>query len=210
MTFLSQQEVRDIVEKHGIPIVKEKVVKTKQEALQFAGKIGYPVVLKLVSSQVSHKTEVGGVVVNIRNKQQLEDEYTKMEERMREQKIKADGYLVQEYVHGYEMIVGGKQDPQFGPVVLFGAGGIFTEVLQDKTIRVCPVEKKDALEMIEEVKFSKVFKGFRGEPPVDKERVADIILKVSKIMGTGIKELDINPLIVSSKICKAVDFRIVK
>ena len=88
MGFLSQQEVRDIVEKHGIPIVKEKVVKTKQEALQFADNIGYPVVLKLVSSQVSHKTEVGGVVVNIRNKQQLGDEYTKMEERMREQKIK--------------------------------------------------------------------------------------------------------------------------
>ena len=118
MTFLSQREVRDIVEKNGIPIVKEKVVKTKQEALQFAGKIGYPIVLKLVSSQVSHKTEVSGVVVNIRNKQQLEDEYTRMEERMREQKIKTEGYFVQEYVHGYEMIVGGKQDPQFGPVVL--------------------------------------------------------------------------------------------
>lgn len=208
MGFLSEQEVKKILKIHDIPTVKEIFVKTKKDLCLNAEKIGYPVVLKIVSSEVSHKTDIGGVVVNISNRNQLIDEYKKMEKKMKENKIKINGYLLQEYVHGYEMIIGGKQDPQFGPVVLFGSGGIFTEVLGDSSVRICPVTKRDALEMISEIKLSKIFKGFRGEPPVDKNKIADIILKVSDIMLSGIKELDINPLMVSSRICKAVDARI--
>lgn len=210
---LSESECKKIMKKYGIPTPEEFLAKKPEEAVRFAKKIGYPVVLKIDSEDIIHKTETNTVVTNVRNDREVSEAFRNIMENAKKYKPNAriHGVIVQEHLEGYETIVGGKIDPQFGPIILFGAGGIFTEVLADVSIRICPIERKDAEEMINEIKYSKILKGFRGKPPADEKKIINVLLKVSKMMmREKIKEMDINPLIVSHKEAKAVDVRIIK
>ncbi len=213
MKKLTESECKKIMNKYRIPTTKEFLAKKPEEAVKFAKKIGYPVVLKIDSEDIIHKTETRTVVTNVRNDKDVLEAFEKIIKNAKRHKpnAKINGVIVQEHVEGHETIVGGKIDPQFGPVILFGAGGIFTEVLRDTSIRICPIEREDAEEMINDIKYSKILKGYRGEPPVKMNEIINILLKVSKIMmKENVKEMDINPLIVSHKEAKAVDVRIIK
>jgi len=210
---LAESECKKIMNKYRIPLPKELLAKKPGDAVKFAKKIGYPVVLKVDSENIVHKTETKTVMTNIRDEKELTEAFGKIikNAKKHEPKARVNGVIVQEHVRGYETIVGGKIDPQFGPIILFGAGGIFTEVLRDTSIRVCPIEKEDAEEMIDEIKYSKILKGFRGEPPVKTKEIIDVLLKASRIMmKENVREMDINPLIVSRRGAKAVDVRIIK
>ncbi|UCC91965.1 MAG: acetate--CoA ligase family protein [Candidatus Aenigmatarchaeota archaeon] len=213
MKKLTEPECKKIMKKYGIPTTSEFLAKKPEEAVNFAKKIGYPVVLKVDSKDIIHKTETRTVVTNVRDDEDVLESFERIIKNAKRHKpnAKINGVIVQEHVEGYETIVGGKIDPQFGPVILFGAGGIFTEVLKDTSIRVCPVEREDAEEMINEIKYSKILKGYRGGTPAKMNEIINVLLKVSKIMmKENVKEMDINPLIVSHKEAKAVDVRIIK
>jgi acyl-CoA synthetase (NDP forming) len=180
----------------------------KVEDLKLALKnIGFPCVMK-VSGNIIHKTNVNGVRLNIKN----EEEAIKVFQELI--KIKGcDKVLIQKMItDGYEIIVGGKKDPQFNRVVALGAGGIFTEFLKDVSFRICPVNRQDAEDMIKEVKFSDlILKGFRGQKPANANSIIEVILAVSKIMenNQNIRELDINPLFAMSTASLAADVRII-
>jgi acyl-CoA synthetase (NDP forming) len=213
MRRLTEEETKKILERYGIPTPKSILTKIEDQAVFFSKKIGFPVVLKIDSEDIIHKTEAKAVITNVRSEEEVSKSYKKILENTKayNPKAKINGVVVQEYVQGYETIVGGKVDEQFGPIVLFGAGGIFTELLKDVAIRICPIEREDAEEMVNEIKFSKVLRGFRGNPPVNTKAIVDILLKVSKIMiKENIREMDINPLMVSPEGAKAVDVRIIK
>jgi acyl-CoA synthetase (NDP forming) len=192
-----------LLREYGIDVADYAVVKTAEEALKKAQEIGYPVALKNASPSMLHKTEQGGVVLNIRNALDL---------RKAIKKINADDYLIQEMAPaGIEVIIGGKKDREFGPVILFGLGGIFVEVFKDTTIRVAPVDTGTAQEMIDSTKGSALLKGFRGSKSCDTEVLAHVIVNVSNLLmdHPEISSLDINPLIVleKGKGCVAVDVK---
>jgi succinyl-CoA synthetase beta subunit len=210
---LSSEESRKLFVKYGVPVVDEFFVKNKRQLETVAKRLVFPLVVKIESPDIIHKTEARCVFTDIRDREELMESFDKLYKNAKKHNPKAriDGVIVQEHCDGYEFIIGGKIDEQFGPIILFGAGGIFTEVFKDTSIRICPVERKDLEEMIAEVKFSRVFDGFRGKPPIDKRKIINILMKINKLMlKEKIKELDINPLMVSEKKIRAVDIRIIK
>lgn len=199
--MLAPEESLRIARKYYIPFPKQRIVKTSREAKKFSEKIRFPVVMKLSSSSISHKTEAGGVFTGV-DRESVEKVFRKIMEIRG-----AEGVLVQKQVKGIETIVGGLRDSQFGPCVSFGTGGIFVEILKDVNFRVCPITKKDALEMIKETKIYHVLKGYRGKK-YDVEGLVEVLLKVSRLMAKEkVKELDINPLICSEKGVWAADVR---
>ena len=211
MTYLPPEKIRQLLIKYKIPTVKESVVKAKEEAVKAGEKLGYPVVLKVVSKDVSHKTEVGGVEVNLKYKHEVEDAFDRIAKNMKFHKKPMQGVLVQQMGHGYEVIIGGKTDPQFGPTLMFGLGGVWVEAMKDVSFRVCPLTEKDALEMVQEIKGYTILRGFRGKPKADIKALTENILKCSDMMiKEKIQEFDINPLFVDAKGVLAVDFRISK
>jgi acyl-CoA synthetase (NDP forming) len=182
---LTELESREILEHYKIPLVKGKIIKTIDEAKKFIEKIGYPVVLKVVSRQIIHKSDVGGVIVDIDNEKKLFQAYNEIINNVKENASKAtiEGFFIQEMISGgHEVIVGSKLDPTFGQTIAFGLGGIFVEVFEDISFRVNPITKKDALEMIKEIKGYKILKGYRNQPAVDLDGLIDIIMKTSKII----------------------------
>lgn len=208
---LSESEAKAVLEQYGIPTAREYRVSNAGEAVFMAGKLGYPVVLKVDSPDIPHKTEAGGVKLNLKNEGEVRDAFAEIIKNTRVFKPDAriNGVLVQEMLEGgTEVIVGVTRDPVFGPVIMFGLGGIFVEVLKDVSFRVAPVSPGDARDMIEEIKGREVLKGVRGKPPVDTEAIVDVILKVSALVSDyrdSIEELDINPLLVFPKGVKAAD-----
>ncbi len=209
---LDISQSQKFLEKYKIPFVKSYLAKNSDAAVIAANNIGYPVTLKVVSKQVVHKTDIGGVILGIQNDDELQKAFAKIISNIK-QKVRGariDGIMVQRFVNGVEVIVGGKLDPTFGQTILFGLGGIFVELIEDVSLRIVPINKIDAGEMISEIKAYKIFSGFRGKK-VDKEAVEEILLRVSKLLedNTKITELDINPLIVLQKGAVAVDARIV-
>ncbi len=209
--FLPEKKVRKILQKYEIPVVEERTAKTKEKAIKAAEKIGYPVVLKIDSKDVSHKTEVGGVLTGLRYPNEVSQAFEKIKQNAEIHKVKFEGVLIQKMGSGTEVIIGGKRDPQFGPVVMFGLGGTLVELLKDVSFRICPVGKDEIKEMIFETKGSQLLTGFRGKPKCDIDALVDTIHKVSKIMvEEDVDEMDINPLFVlpDTKGVLAVDFRI--
>lgn len=205
-------ESQKILERHKIPFAKSYTAKNVDAAIIAANNIGYPVALKVVSKEAVHKTDVGGVVVGIQNDEELEKAFIKIVNSVK-QKIrgaKIDGIMVQKLIDGTQTIIGGKLDPTFGHVILFGLGGIFVELIEDVSFRIVPINKLDAAEMISETKAGKLFSGFRGKKS-DAEAVKEILLRVSKLLENNpkITELDINPLMVMQKGAVAVDARVV-
>lgn len=206
---LNEYESKKVLDAYSIPVTRERVVQNISDAVKFAGEIGYPVVLKGSSSTLTHKTELNLIELGIKDEEGLVSAYKALEERGGDQ---LDGILVQQMIKGErEFVAGLIRDPQFGPCVMFGLGGIFTEVLKDVTFRVAPIEKRDALEMMDEIKAKKLLDEFRGKPAVNREVLADTLINLGRI-GIEIDEvaeIDINPLIIDGDKPVAVDALVV-
>jgi acyl-CoA synthetase (NDP forming) len=211
MVKLSDLEALKLIKKAGIAIPNTILTKNLFQAQRAAKKIGWPVVLKISSPNIVHKTEVGGIAI-VSNEKELIKKYNKILKNVKKKVPKAAicGILVQEYCSGIEMIAGAKQDPQFGPVLAFGTGGIFVEILKDITFRIIPVERNDVKQMISEIKGYALLKGARGQKKANLKALENCLLKLSKFVSKRrIKELDINPLFVSEKGVIAADVRII-
>lgn len=211
---LTMLESKEFFQYYKIPVVKSETATSIQSLVEAARRIGYPIVLKILSPDILHKTEAGGVVLDIKDDRELAMAYTNMLRNVKTKfpQAKIDGFIVQSTLKdGYEIIIGGKYDPTFGPVVMLGFGGIFVELFNDVAFRVAPLTREDALDMIEEIKSGKILKGFRGRKPADLNAIVDIILKVSRMMAENpeIRELDINPVIANEREAVAVDARII-
>ncbi len=211
---LLEHEAKEFIEACGIKTTRHIVTTSPVDAVRAATSIGYPVVLKIVSPDISHKTEVGGVRLNIKNDEEVKAAYDEIigSVKKRHPGARIDGMLVQEMaMPSTEVIVGGLRDPQFGPAVMFGLGGVFVEVFKDVSFRIAPVEEYEAFDMIHETKGVKVLKGYRNMKPADIPALAQTIVQVSGIMVSTeeIKEIDLNPILVYSHGLKAVDARII-
>jgi len=196
-------EAVNLLKKYNLDFVDFHII----NSLKDFDKLRYPIVLKIFSKKILHKTDVGGVITNIRDKEKAKMCFNKLK-RIRD----VEGIVAQKQEEGVEVIIGMKRDEQFGPVVMFGLGGIFIEVLRDVSFRICPLTKKDAFEMIKEIKGYKILKGIRGKKGVDIDKIVDLILKLSKLAlnEKEIKEIDLNPVIVNEKRAVIVDVRMLK
>jgi acyl-CoA synthetase (NDP forming) len=208
------QESKQICKLHHIPTPVSYVVQNTDEAVTKGKEIGFPVVLKIISPQILHKSDVGGVVLGIDGEAMLKEAYPRLMAEVRENEPKAEvlGVLIEKMMPpSTEVIVGGIRDSQFGPSIMFGMGGIFTEVYKDVAFRVAPLDKIDAMNLIRELRGSKILEGIRGRPPADLDALADILIDVSSLMlqHSAISQLDLNPVIAyPDRVC-AVDTRIV-
>ena len=202
---LSEYESKQVLASYGLPVTDEKLAKTPEELIKAAAGIGYPLVIKACSADIAHKTEKGLIRVDIRND---DEALTAFKEIVANMNGAEKTVLVQQMIKGQrELVVGLTRDPQFGPCVMFGLGGIFTEILNDSAFRVAPLEKHDALDMMQEIKSRKILDAVRGLEAVDREQLADILIKVGQIgiENENIKEIDINPVIISKGKPVAVD-----
>jgi acetyltransferase len=215
---LNEFQSKKLISLYGIPITREKLATSIEEAKKIANEIGFPIVLKVMSHDITHKTDAGIVALNIGNEGKLEACYREILENAKRYSPQAviQGVLVQEMVEeGIEVIVGMSQDPQFGPIIMFGLGGTAVEVLKDVSFRVPPIIRLDAEQMIKEVKSYKILEGIRGKKMADIDSIIDIIMKLSQLsleLKDSVAELDINPLIVfeRGKGAKAVDALVIR
>ena len=212
--YLLETEAKTVCMEYGIPVTRFKLAKNEADAIKFAEEIGYPVVLKIVSPDVIHKSDVGGVIVGLKSGKEAQNGYKQILENVKKHKADARilGILVQEMApSSTEVIVGAVKDPQFGPAIMFGLGGIFVEVLKDVTFRVAPITEDEAQEMISEVKAYPLLKGYRNTPPADINAIVKILLNTSRLImeHQEIKELDLNPIMVYESGAKTVDARII-
>ncbi len=212
---LTTRESIDVLEAYGIRVCKSGFATTEEEAVAIANSIDYPVVMKMTSKTTSHKTDVGGVTVNIQSEAQLRAEYQDLIAKLTERGLidGLEGVIIQEMVKGNrEMVCGIATDPQYGPMMMFGLGGVFIEVMKDVTFRIAPLTDIDAKEMIKSVKAYKLLEGARGTKPAQMEQIEETLLRLSQLVNdfNFIDELDINPLLISEKTGEgiAVDGRI--
>ena len=212
---LTTRESIDVLDAYGIRVCKSGFATTEEEAVTIANSIDYPVVMKMTSKTTSHKTDVGGVRVNIQSEAQLRAEYQDLIAKLTEKGLidGLEGVIIQEMVKGNrEMVCGIATDPQYGPMMMFGLGGVFVEVMKDVTFRIAPLTDIDAKEMIKSVKAYKLLEGARGTKPAQMEQIEETLLRLSQLVNDFkfIDELDINPLLISEKTGEgiAVDGRI--
>lgn len=213
--FLLEPECYELIAGEGVPVPPYTLVKTSGEAVQKAEEYGYPVVLKVVSHQVVHKSEAGGVQLNLANSAAVIEAFDSIVHNVKIQQPDAsiEGMLVMpQFQGGIELIVGGLRDTQFGPAVMFGLGGIFVELFKDVTFRVAPFSLEEAQAMIREVKGYAILSGYRGKPPLDIDALAQLLSQVSQVMTNHdrIEELDLNPVFLFSKGLVVADARIRK
>jgi acyl-CoA synthetase (NDP forming) len=213
--WLTPEETRALLAATGIPVAPVALATTAGEAGQRAAKLGFPVAVKLASSTLTHKSDVGGVVLDLENEEQVRRAFADIGRRLDERGLRAQmqGVTVQPMIpDGVEAIVGMTQDPSFGPVLMFGLGGVYVELLRDVTFKVAPVTDKDVREMLSSVRGSKLLEGWRGAPPADRAALETAILRLSQLVGLvpEIAELDLNPLKVlpEGRGCVVVDARI--
>ena len=201
-------EAFEVLQAYGIPVADYQVVSRKEDLRRAIGKMEGPFAFKVISPEISHKSDVGGVILNIHHLPEAEEAYKKIK------KLKggsSSGVLLQKMIaHGKEVILGAKRDPSFGPVVLFGLGGIYVEILNESSLRVAPINRSETEEMISELKASNILRGIRGEPPSDIEALVENLLRLSQLMidFPEIEGMDINPVMVLKKGALAVDCRI--
>ncbi len=207
---LSEYQAKLFLKERNIPVTREELVLGEDEAIAAAEKLGYPVVLKACGPEIAHKTERNLVQVGLDSPDEVRKAYKTIIENLGGDSY--DGVLVQEMIKGErELVVGLVRDPQFGPCVMFGLGGIFTEVLKDTSFRVAPIEKYDALQMMDEIKSKAILGPFRGKEAVDRDLLADILIAVGDIgmEFDAIKEIDMNPVIIQGSRPVVVDSLIV-
>ena len=212
---LTTLESIDVLQAYGIRACKYGLATNEDEVVELGNSIGYPVVMKMTSKTTSHKTDVGGVVVNIKSEEQLRKEYKGLLERLEAKGLLdgLEGVIIQEMVKGNrEMVCGIATDPQYGPMMMFGLGGVFVEVMKDVTFRIAPLTDVDAEEMIKSVKAYKLLEGARGTKPAQIGQIQETLLRLSQLVNDFkfIDELDINPLLISEATGEgiAVDGRI--
>lgn len=213
-TLLNEVEAKQLLRDAGVSVAVTTLARSADEAAQQAEEAGFPVVLKIVSPDISHKSDVGGVKLNLKTADEVRAAYEEIVASAKKHvpDARIEGVAVQHMApQGTEVIVGMTTDPQFGPVMMFGLGGIMVEVLKDVAFRLVPLEEKDARQMIQEIKGRPILEGVRGQPPADLAALQDTLLKVSKFVEEHpeIRELDLNPVFAYPDGAVAVDARIV-
>lgn len=214
-TLLNEVEAKQVLEEAGIPTVRARLARTKDEAVAVARETGcFPVALKVVSPQITHKTDVGGVKLNLADEAAVADAFDQIMASVKAAAPEAtiDGVSVQAMARpGTEVIIGMTKDPQFGPVLMFGLGGILVEVLKDVSFRVVPLTPRDARQMVREIKGYPLLEGYRGSEPADVAALEKMILRLSDFVEATpeIAELDLNPVFAYKDGAVAVDARIV-
>jgi acyl-CoA synthetase (NDP forming) len=211
---LTEIEAKQLLMQAGIECTDTQLATTKAAAVTLSEQVGYPVVLKVSSIDITHKSDAGGVKVNLKNRVEVENAFDAI---MRSCKAAApeariEGVSVQPMARpGVEVIMGMTKDPSFGPVIMFGLGGIFVEVLKDVAFRIVPIEKSDAKDMINEIKGKKLLEGYRGQEPADVARLQEMLLKLSDLVNTtpDIEEIDMNPVFAYKDGAVVVDARII-
>lgn len=210
---LSVQEAKNILLKEGFPVNPTAFGTNLDEIKSKAEEIGFPLVLKVSSKDIIHKSDIGGVVAGIRDIRDLEDQFSLMKEKINEKAPNAhiEGFLIEKMESGIELLIGSTHDPMFGPILAFGLGGIYVEIIKDVIFRLIPIEREDATEMLSEIKAAKILDGIRGKPPVDKRALVELLLKTSNFIAENpeIKELDLNPVFATDKGVSVVDARII-
>jgi len=213
-TVLTEIESKKLLKEIGIPTTQIELATSEKEAVTISGKIGYPVVLKIASPDISHKSDAGGVKVGLKNGEEVARAYKEIMESVKQKfpKAKIDGVTVQDMARGgTEVIIGMTKDAQFGPVLMFGLGGVWVEVLKDVSFRIVPLSRRDAGEMIKEIKGYPLLQGYRGAEPANMGVLEELLLKVSDFMEKTpeIKEMDLNPIFAYKDGAVAVDARVV-
>jgi acetyl coenzyme A synthetase (ADP forming)-like protein len=211
---LTAPEARGVCEAYGITIPKEGVATSAEEAVKLASGIGFPVVMKIVSPQILHKTEAGGVIVGVKSAEQAKEAYASIVANARKYDAKAEilGVQIQQMLMGgQEVIIGAVTDPAFGKLVAFGLGGILVEVLKDITFRLAPASNADALSMLDGIQAAEILRGVRGSKPVDRAALSSMIERVSSLVSDfpEISEMDLNPVFATDRGATAADVRIV-
>ena len=213
-TVLTEIEAKQILMQSGINCTDTQLAATKEAAVELSEKFGYPVVLKVSSVDISHKSDAGGVKVNLKNKAEVEDAFDGIMQSCKAAVPTAniEGISVQPMGKpGIEVIIGVIKDPSFGPTIMFGLGGVFVEVLKDVSFRVIPIEESDAEDMINEIKGKKLLEGYRGQDPVDVACLQQMLLKLSDFVNDTpeIQEIDMNPVFAYKDGAVVVDARVI-
>jgi acyl-CoA synthetase (NDP forming) len=213
-TVLTEIESKEVLARAGIPVTQATLATTVADAAKAAKKMGFPVVLKIVSPDITHKSDVGGVIVGLGSKKEVEAGFAAIMKAVRKKQPKArvEGIAVQKMApEGTQVIVGMSKDPQFGPVMMFGLGGVLVEVLKDVSFRIVPLAKRDARQMIREIKGYPVLEGARGREAADIGALEALILQLSAFVEANpqVEEIDLNPVFAYSDGVIAVDARIV-
>jgi acyl-CoA synthetase (NDP forming) len=213
-TVLTEMESKDLLRSLGIPTTQMMLATTKEEAVAFSKKIGYPCVLKVSSQDISHKSDAGGVKVGLADADAVAEAWDAIMVSCKAYNPAAviEGVTVQDMAKpGVEVIIGMATDPQFGPVLMFGLGGVWVEVLKDVSFKLAPLTKSDAARAVTEIKAARLLDGFRGSEPVDKAALEDILMRVSEFVAKTpeVKEMDLNPIFAYSKGAMAVDARVI-
>jgi acyl-CoA synthetase (NDP forming) len=213
-TLLTEIEAKEILKEAGINVVETKLATSKEQAVAISQKLGFPVALKIASTDVIHKSDAGGVKLGLKTAAQVGKAYDDIMKSIKKSfpDAKIEGVSVQKMAKpGVEVIIGMSKDAQFGPVLMFGLGGIFVEILKDVSFRIVPLMKRDAKEMIREIKGFPLLQGYRGSEPVDLENLENILLKVSEFVEKTpeVKELDLNPIFAYKNGAVAVDARVI-
>jgi len=212
---LTEIEAKNLLGSYGVPVNRSETAGNETEALQKAEKIGYPVAMKIISRNITHKTDAGGTKLNVMNGKEVRLAFRQLLENASSYHPEAviEGVTIQSMHEGsgYELIIGAKKDTNFGPVILFGMGGIMTEVLQDKAIALPPLNRMLAKRLMEQTKVYQLLKGYRNRPPVNLIQLEEILIRISQLVTdfSEIEAIDINPLIVSVDTACAVDARVV-
>jgi len=213
-TQLTEIESKEFLQEVGIPVIETKLARTKKEAISLSKRIGFPVALKIASPDITHKSDSGGVKLGLANVTQAGNAYSEIMLSIRQKfpKARVQGVSIQKMARpGVEVIIGLSKDAQFGPVLMFGLGGILVEVLKDVSFRIVPLTRKDAEEMIREIKGYPLLQGYRGQEPADIPFLEQLIVKVSELAEQypQIEELDLNPIFAYKDSAVAVDARII-
>ena len=209
-----EPEAKNICMEYNIPVTLFEVAKNEEKAVELSEQIGFPVVLKVVSPDIIHKSDVGGVIINLKTQAEVRIAYRKILKKIKKfsPEAKIVGILVQKMApQSTEVIVGAVKDPQFGQTLMFGLGGIFVELLKDVAFRVAPITREDASEMIKKVKAFPLLNGYRNTPPADLNAIINILLNASRLVMDypEIKELDLNPVMAYETGAMTVDARII-
>ena len=213
-TLLSEIEAKQLLKEAGIPVVETKLATSKEEAIAMSEKLGFPVVMKIASADVVHKSDAGGVKLGLKNKTHVGKAYDEIMKSIQKAFPNAgiDGVSVQTMAKkGVEVIIGMSKDAQFGPVLMFGLGGVLVELLKDVSFRIVPLQPRDAGDMIREIKGFPLLQGYRGSEPIDMANLENLLLKVSAFVDKtpAVKELDLNPIFAYKDGAIAVDARVI-
>jgi acetate---CoA ligase (ADP-forming) subunit beta len=211
---LLENQAEAVAREYGIMVAKSSLAKSSSEAAKAAAKLGFPVVTKVVSKDILHKSDIGGVKTGVSSQTQVREAFKEIMTNAKRSNANAviEGILVQKMApKGFEFVVGGTRDPQFGPTVMFGLGGIYVELFKDVSFRLSPLSQEEALSMMKEIKSSALLSGFRGSKPLDVNSAAKTIVAVGRLLQeqSEIESIDINPLFIYPKGVVAVDVRMI-